>query len=238
MNLEEKLNLILQYKNDIKNSLINKGSDIDSLTPLSGYAEKIDNLQTGSTKDYLRYSKNIKEYRSSFLIEDSLYTTQNDLENWVINGNLTIFNNIVSGFSTSNYLTHATKESIAFDETFSLTMEITTGGDVQSYNTLVYPPSEISSSNAFIFGIRYGNFYFYDGRDEQRNGEVTPNTKYKIKLLGYGSNTVLEVATEGSAYTEILTRVRTKPLYLNLGYNQSSSNVFKGSINISNTYLG
>lgn len=44
MNLEDKLNLILGYKNDIKNSLINKGSDIDDSTPLSGYAEKIDNL--------------------------------------------------------------------------------------------------------------------------------------------------------------------------------------------------
>ena len=50
MNLEDKLNLILEYKNDIKNSLINKGSDIDNLTPLSGYAEKIDNLPTGSSE--------------------------------------------------------------------------------------------------------------------------------------------------------------------------------------------
>lgn len=48
MNLEDKLNLILEYKNDIKNSLIKKGSDIDNLTPLSGYAEKIDNLPTSS----------------------------------------------------------------------------------------------------------------------------------------------------------------------------------------------
>lgn len=48
MNLEDKLNLILEYKNDIKNSLINKGSDIDNLTPLSDYAEKIDNLPTSS----------------------------------------------------------------------------------------------------------------------------------------------------------------------------------------------
>lgn len=50
MNLEDKLNLILDYKNDIKNSLIKKGSDIDNLTPLSGYAEKIDNLPTGSSE--------------------------------------------------------------------------------------------------------------------------------------------------------------------------------------------
>lgn len=50
MNLEDKLNLILEYKNDIKNSLINKGSDIDNLTPLSGYAEKIDNLPTGDSE--------------------------------------------------------------------------------------------------------------------------------------------------------------------------------------------
>lgn len=49
MNLEDKLNLILDYKNDIKNSLIKKGSDIDNSTPLSGYAEKIDNLPTGSS---------------------------------------------------------------------------------------------------------------------------------------------------------------------------------------------
>lgn len=48
MNLEDKLNLILDYKNDIKNSLIKKGSDIDNSTPLSGYAEKIDNLPTSS----------------------------------------------------------------------------------------------------------------------------------------------------------------------------------------------
>lgn len=50
MNLKEKLETILQYKNDIKNSLINKGSDIDNSTPLSGYAEKIDNLPTGSSE--------------------------------------------------------------------------------------------------------------------------------------------------------------------------------------------
>ena len=50
MNLEDKLNLILDYKNDIKNSLINKGSDIDDSTPLSGYAEKIDNLPTSSSE--------------------------------------------------------------------------------------------------------------------------------------------------------------------------------------------
>ena len=48
MNLKEKLETILQYKDDIKNSLINKGSDIDNSTPLSGYAEKIDNLPTSS----------------------------------------------------------------------------------------------------------------------------------------------------------------------------------------------
>ena len=50
MNLKEKLETILQYKNDIKNSLINKGSDIDDSTPLSGYAEKIDNLPTGDSE--------------------------------------------------------------------------------------------------------------------------------------------------------------------------------------------
>ena len=50
MNLKEKLETILQYKNDIKNSLINKGSDIDNSTPLSGYAEKIDNLPTDDLK--------------------------------------------------------------------------------------------------------------------------------------------------------------------------------------------
>lgn len=50
MNLKEKLETILQYKDDIKNSLINKGSDIDDSTPLSGYAEKIDNLPTGDSE--------------------------------------------------------------------------------------------------------------------------------------------------------------------------------------------
>lgn len=51
MNLKEKLETILEYKNDIKNSLINKGSDIDDSTPLSGYAEKIDNLSSSEEEE-------------------------------------------------------------------------------------------------------------------------------------------------------------------------------------------
>lgn len=49
MSLKSKLQSILSYKNSIKNALINKGVAITETTPLSDYAQKINELEVSAT---------------------------------------------------------------------------------------------------------------------------------------------------------------------------------------------
>jgi hypothetical protein len=53
MNIQENLELLQQTKEDIYQSIIDKGGDLESSAPFSAYSSAIDNIQTGGGSDTL-----------------------------------------------------------------------------------------------------------------------------------------------------------------------------------------
>lgn len=53
MNTEEKLRKILQTKSDLKNSINNKGGNIDDDTPFEDYPAMVDNIQSGTSNEQI-----------------------------------------------------------------------------------------------------------------------------------------------------------------------------------------
>lgn len=172
-----------------------------------------------------------------------------DVTNVNVVGSPTIVDNVVSGFSTTNYVTMPVSIPTYG---YELVFGINTGQDVATRQSII---GNTTNDNSFMLCIRDGKFILIDkisGATEENcislGGTILPNTSYLIKIVNTGTDTKsatsLYYSTDhGASYTLACVIATQDEPWLNpCPFGQPSTRdsvkeAFKGSIDFTNAYL-
>ena len=172
-----------------------------------------------------------------------------------VTGSPTNNNGVISGFSTTDYLTahkisfiNEHDNSSLFDvtngETWEMNFEVTTGSNVSTSQYFIGTSTIISSIDPVVIGLYQSKFGFWLGFSQYSNNSsygvttVTANTTYTIKLEFTGTEYNLYV--NGNLESTLNS---TKSIYrgtLAIGAQAGSSALnspWLGSVNLNNSYI-
>ena len=165
-------------------------------------------------------------------------TTAPEIKNYGVNiaGSLTNDNNVLSGFSTTNY---ATINSIfnPSNNSWEINLKFTTGSDVTTQQNIL----SFNQTTEWNFNLSNGHFSLYIGTNDVTSGTYTilSNSIYYIKIQYSNGSFTVKYSLNGTSYTQDITRIYTLTIpsdgVFSLGHDlgdSSGSQAFKGSIDL------
>ncbi len=169
-----------------------------------------------------------------------------------IEGNITIKEGNVSGFSTNDYI-RLEKPFNPKDNTWEIKLKFTTGNDLSSKQRIFHSCKGAGESNRFglCFSLYQGNFNFFGSSDGTSwlfdlvgSHTFLPNTTYYVILSFDGSKYSLKYSFDNIDYIEDAFHKSSSPIYSSLSYSylgvysgESLREPFLGSIDLSETYI-
>lgn len=162
--------------------------------------------------------------------------------NYSVVGNPTITDNVVSGFTTSDYL----KSNSVFPANTATSFEFVTKINLSSVASTSCVVSSINSTIPFHLNIRDGKARLYPGSESvYKNGSFvfSTNTDYWIKVCWDSSGWSFKYSTDGTTYTIDFSGYSKTTVphenYVVIGRNYVSggSEPFLGSIDLKETYI-
>jgi hypothetical protein len=177
-------------------------------------------------------------------MSDGTYVLEKQNVNVV--GSPTIENNIVSGFSSSNYL--SLEEPFNPEGAWEIVLKLKRSGSGQQfllgsidsyYKTL---GGELQPNNTLAFGLT-SDGYSWDIAWFGGNVVLEENVWYWVKLSFTGSEYKYELSTNGKDYNLVDSVTSSTPLYcgddsiMNIGTMGGRHNYWNGSIDLSKSYI-
>ena len=215
-------------------------SSLMATTTQSAYSPSIVSLS-----DYVLPDYTIEKGQTGLLYPKR--TTQPvETENFTKVGDVVIEDKVASGFSGSSYLT--TNNTITLGSNFEIKFVFTTGSDITTEQNIFqgrinpyiaigicYPPTEtrrlgysIGTGSSWISATNYGT------------NVLKLNTKYYVRLLFTGSEYKAYISENGGneQLDWSLTSTQIIPAFIGcIGVNRVIENPFKGSIDLSESYI-
>lgn len=209
-------------------------------------------IETDGTKQVLAYLDKVPKtdlYVNSEKDNNLYYKTKNLKINTSKIGNPTIDNKgVVSGFSTSNYLS----SGITFNPTgkWEQMWKFTTNSLSKQYQRITGSPTDYYAGANIV--VTYSKIQVWITTDNRNwdiaNGDSTayssdilsPNTTYWVKFIFDTEKYVVSYSTDGETFTDIITINNSnicksiQPLSIGCG---SGNNPFGGSIDLKNSYI-
>lgn len=228
---------------------INAGS-VDSLVRqkdhdiyhMATVTETTTEIVEGTKEDHTYSEPDVKQ-----ILSIHKYTGNTKLNATVV-GSPTITDNVVSGFSSSNYLT-APEVFNPGTSPWEMVWSITTSNDFSTTYQEIFAQANVGTAAVDGYDLRtdLGRIGLYvDGRFYLSTTTFQKNTKYLIKMEYTGSFYKLSYSTDNGtnwieefniASTGIGTPNLSAPQYIGKwGYN-TAPNPFKGSIDLSQSYI-
>lgn len=159
-------------------------------------------------------------------------------KNVTVHGNPTIDSDVVSNFSSSNYLTIEKRNS-----TMTINFKVTTGSDINTYQQLLLLEKWVS---LFITGNYFTCYNWGTSSDNPVLPNISANTEYTWKIvLNSDGSRIFSYSTDGGiTYTEAAnftdTGVNWSDSQANtfyLGINNTANVPFKGKIDLAKSYI-
>lgn len=208
---------------------------------------KMFTINTGSKKIYKAANKP--------LFGQAVYYTPSDLRpgqyidpirivGYTVVGSPTIIGNIVSGFSTSNYVKTAQQVALGQDYEIATAFSVP---DFNNYNCIVGAVYNGTNSSAFTFQVEKNARIAY-WMPNETSGTIkhtgtktlTANTKYFIKATCLNGSFVSMISTDGINYTQDCSFTQENQIasnYVSIGNVNNAALVMQGYIDLNNTYI-
>lgn len=166
-------------------------------------------------------------------------TTSPEIKNYGVNiaGSLTNDNNVLSGFSVSNYATVNSSFNPS-NSPWEINLKFTTGSDVTTQQNIL----SFNQTTEWNLNVSNGHFSLYIGTNDITSGTYTilSNSIYYIKIQYSNGSFTVKYSLNGTSYTQDITRIYTLTIpsdgVFSLGHDLGDSSgrqAFKGSIDLS-----